>query len=148
MGTLEGEIPENIRDLGFTITNSIKLLGFSIPNRCDIVTANFDPIKTKIRSIIRYWDLFYLSLQGKITVYKTLLLPQLNYIGTIPENIIRDIRLNGNFRNTRIPDSKKKAYTEPEQGGLGLFELKDFITALQCTWIKRAFTHCVIYFAK
>ena len=83
MGNLEGEIPENIRDLGFTITNSIKLLGFSIPNRGDIVTANFDPIKKKIRSIIRYWDRFYLSLQGKITVYKALLLPQLNYIGTI-----------------------------------------------------------------
>ena len=83
VGNLEGELPENIRDLGFTITNSIKLLGFSIPNRGDIVTANFDPIKKKIRSIIRYWDRFYLSLQGKITVYKALLLPQLNYIGTI-----------------------------------------------------------------
>ena len=47
------------------------------------MTANFYPVKKKIRSIIRYWDRFYLSLQGKITVYKTLLLPQLNYIGTI-----------------------------------------------------------------
>ena len=44
---------------------------------------NFTPIKGKIQSIIRFWERFYLSLQGKITVYKTLLLPQLNYRGSI-----------------------------------------------------------------
>ena len=55
---------------------------------------NFAPIKGKIQSIIRFWERFYLSLPGKITVYKTLLLPQLNYIGSILmpiENWIQDI---------------------------------------------------------
>ena len=45
VGNLEGEIPENIRDLGFTITDSIKLLCFVIPNRGDIANANFNPVK-------------------------------------------------------------------------------------------------------
>ena len=51
LGNLEGKIPENIRDLGFTITNSIKLLGFLIRNRGDIVTANFDPVKKKLGAL-------------------------------------------------------------------------------------------------
>ena len=97
-------------------------------------------------SIIRYWDRFYLSLQGKITVYKTLLLPQLNYIGSIlmPDQItLSDISvLMENFVTQGFQIAKKRLYTAPDQGGLGLFELKDFITALQCTWIKRAFNCC------
>ena len=47
IGNLEGEIPEHICDLGFTITDSIKLLGFVIPNRGDIANANFYPVKKK-----------------------------------------------------------------------------------------------------
>ena len=47
VGNLEGEIPENICDLGFTITNSIKLLGFIKPNRDDITNVNCDLVKKK-----------------------------------------------------------------------------------------------------
>ena len=47
VGNLEGEIPENICDLGFTITNSIKLLGFIIPNRDDITNVNCDLVTKK-----------------------------------------------------------------------------------------------------
>ena len=83
IGNLEGEITDDIIDLGFSITNSIKLLGYHISNNDDILDINFTPIKGKIQSIIRFWERFYLSLQGKITVYKTLLLPQLKYIGSI-----------------------------------------------------------------
>ena len=83
IGNLDGEINDDIIDLGFTITTSIKLLGYQISNNDDIRDINFSPIKGKIQSIIRFWERFYLSLQGKITVYKTLLLPQLNYVGSI-----------------------------------------------------------------
>ena len=94
IGNLDGEISENINYLGFSITPTIKLLGYHISNNDDILDINFAPIKGKIQSIIRFWERFYLSLPGKITVYKTLLLPQLNYIGSILmpiENWIQDI---------------------------------------------------------
>ena len=146
VGNLEGEIPENIRNLGFTITDSIKLLGFIIPNRGNISTANFEPVKKKIRGIIRYWDRFYLSLAGKITVYKTLLLPQLNYISTIlmpdPETITEISALMENFVTQGFSIAKKRLYTKTDEGGLGLFDLKEFIIALQCTWVKKAFNCC------
>ena len=80
IGNLEGPVPEEIKNLGFSITNTIKLLGFSITNGENNLDGNFEPIKQKISSKTRFWDRFYLSLPGKITVYNTLLLPQLNYI--------------------------------------------------------------------
>ena len=61
IGNLNGEIQPEILNLGFTITDSIKLLGFSIPNNGELVKVNFDPVKQKIRNIIRYWDRFYLT---------------------------------------------------------------------------------------
>ena len=94
IGNLEGEVPEEIMALGFTVTNNIKLLGFHISNEGNMLDSNFIPIYQKISSIIRFWDRFYLSLHSKITVYKTLLLPQLNYIGTIlmpTDNTIKNL---------------------------------------------------------
>ena len=92
IGNLEGPVPKEILAQGFNITNNIKLLGFHISNKENMLDSNFLPIHQKICSIIRFWDHFYLSPHGKITVYKTLLLPQLNYIGTIlmpTENTIK-----------------------------------------------------------
>ena len=94
IGNLEGPVPEEIMALGFTVTNNIELLGFHISNEGNMLDSNFIPIYQKISSIIRFWDCFYLSLHGKITVYKTLLLPQLNYTGTIlmpTDNTIKNL---------------------------------------------------------
>ena len=38
--------------------------------------------------------------------------------------------------------AKKRMYAKPENGGIGLFDLKNFIIALQSTWAKRAFQCC------
>ena len=83
IGDLSGEINDDIKGFGFRIVDSFKLLGFHISNTGVHSRLNVDPIKQIIGNIIRFWDRFYLSLQGKITVYKTLLMPQLNYICTI-----------------------------------------------------------------
>ena len=69
IGDLRGDIDDDIKGLGFRIVDSFKLLAFYISNTGVHNRKNFDPIKQKISSIIRFWDRFYLSLQGKITVY-------------------------------------------------------------------------------
>ena len=66
IGNLEGLVPEEILALGFTVTNTIKLLGFHISNEENTLDSNFLPIQQKISNIIRFWDRFYLSLHGKI----------------------------------------------------------------------------------
>ena len=126
IGNLEGPVPEEITNLGFSITNTIKLLGFSVTNGENSLDGNFEPIKQKISSITRFWDRFYLSLPGKITVYNTLLLPQLNYIGTIlmpDERTLTELtEIMENFVTWGFSIAKKRLYAKPEDGGLGLFD--------------------------
>ncbi len=45
-----------------------------------MIASNFEKIGTKIDNLIRFWERFFLSLPGKITVYKTFLLSQINYV--------------------------------------------------------------------
>ena len=143
---MQGDIPVEIVEMGFTIADSIKLLGFTISNEDDILECNFQPVKRKIENIIRFWERFYLSLAGKITVYKTLLLPQLNYIGTIlmpSENMLAELSdTMEKFVTTGFQIAKKRLYTPTSEGGIGLFNLKTFLIALQSTMVKRAFDCC------
>jgi hypothetical protein len=37
--------------------------------------------------------------------------------------------------------AKKRLYWPPNEGGLGLIKLRDFIISLQCSWIKRVTQH-------
>ena len=146
IGDLSGDIDDDIKGLGFWIVDSFKLLGFYISNTGVHNRKNFDPIKQKISSIIRFWDRFYLSLQGKITVYKTLLMPQLNYIGTIltpdRDTLVEIEQMMERFVTSGFQIAKSRLYVPANLGGIGLFQLETFINALQCTWIKRAFENC------
>ena len=146
IGDLSGEINDDIKGLGFRIVDSFKLLGFHISNTGVHSRLNVDPIKQKIGNIISFWDRFYLSLQGKITVYKTLLIPQLNYICTIltpdRESLYEIEQMTEKFVTSGFQIAKNRLYVNAKLGGIGLFHLETFINALQCTWIKRAFENC------
>jgi hypothetical protein len=83
IGDLSGEICQSIWDLGFTFWDKIPLLGFILQNYGDITAANFEQISSKIDSLMRFWERFFLSLPGKIVVYKTFLIPQLSYIASV-----------------------------------------------------------------
>jgi hypothetical protein len=79
---------------------------------------------------------------GRITVIKTLILPQVAFIGTIlnpPENWAD--KLNSvceKFVLGTDKISKTKLYIPPKLGGIGLINIGDFLTALKCTWLKKA----------
>jgi hypothetical protein len=83
IGNLQGEIEQEILDLGFTFVDCMTLLGFKLTNTGNILSLNFDPVLEKIRNSVRYWERFYLSLPGKIAVYKCLLLSQVSYRAAI-----------------------------------------------------------------
>ena len=44
-----------------------------------------------------------------------------------------------NFVTQGLNIEKKRYYAKPEDGGIGIFDLKMFLIGLQSTWIKRAF---------
>ena len=83
IGDTDGEIDQAILDVGFPFCNELTVLGFVINNTGTFITKNFDKVRQKINSLIRFWERFNLSLPGKITIYKTLLLPQLNFIASV-----------------------------------------------------------------
>jgi hypothetical protein len=126
----------------FLLSNKITLLGLDITNDIGSISDAFLKIRDKIVNIILFWERFRLSLTGRISIVKTLIIPQLNYLGCIltPDNdtldqsqtLIDEFVLNGQNM------SKDRRYLPPEMGGLGIFNLHDFLIAQKCSWVKRA----------
>ena len=73
-------------------------------------------------------------------------MPQINFISSIvmPSNdSINELEtLMNNFVTQGMTIAKSRLYTSPGEGGLGLFNLRTFISAMQSTWIKPAFITC------
>jgi hypothetical protein len=143
IGDLSGEISPEINDLGFTFRDKITLLGFTLQNYGDITAANFERVMIKIDTLIRFWERFFLSLPGKIVVYKTFLILQINYLTAVltpgAEKIQTLEKKMVAFVTKGINFSKNKIYAAVREGGLGLFNPTDFIFSLQCNWIKRSY---------
>jgi hypothetical protein len=146
IGNLEGDIPEDIRDLGFSFVDEMVLLGFTLSNGNNLSELNFNPIVEKIQNSIRYWERFFLSIPGKITVYKCLLLSQISYKASIlmpNRDTIRTLSdLMENFVIKGITFAKDRIYRPVREGGLGLIPLDQYIKGLHCSWFKRAH-HCM-----
>jgi hypothetical protein len=133
---------DNIDTAGFTKVDNITLLGLEISKDADNFENSFRKIYTKIQNLVRFWERFHLSLPGRIAVLKTLLIPQINYLGCfldISDDVLADIQntLDSFVINT-LKVSKERRYLPPEQGGLGIFNLKTFLTAQKCSWLHRA----------
>jgi hypothetical protein len=98
--------------------------------------------------MVEYFEKFYLPLAGGISVCKTFMLSQIGYTGSFitPDwNQTKRMQdLMDNFCLGTIRFARKKFYLPANMGGggLGLINIKHFITALQCSWIKRTSQHC------
>jgi hypothetical protein len=136
--------PEII-DLGFNIVDKVTLLGITVDNNLTMFTDHFETVIQKVTGIIEYWERFYLSLAGRINVCKTFMLSQIGYAGSFitPNNnqFKRLQELMDNFCLSNMRIARKKLYLSPCNGGLGLINLKNYIKALQCSWIKRVSQH-------
>jgi hypothetical protein len=137
-------VPQNILDLGFDVKNEVKLLGLKIQNNCSNYTASKNDIEEKISCQIRFWNRFDLSLPGRISVSKTFMYSQLNYIGCfLPIETERLVAIENSIEHyVRGPlnISKERMTMTREEGGLGLFDIQIFLGSQVCTWAKRAQT--------
>jgi hypothetical protein len=146
IGDTTGEIDQRILDLGFPFTNELTILGFNIRNDDSYIAKNFESILTKITGITKFWERFNLTLPGKIMVYKTLLISQLNFAACIlspPLDLLSKIEdVIERFVLKGLNIGKNKIYLPTSMGGLGLFDLRKFINSLQVTWVLRAKKNC------
>ena len=84
---------------GMKITvDKMKILGITIPTNGkyeDLIKLNYDEKKVKIKNIIQSWSKRSLTLFGKVTIIKSLIVPQLTYLlSVLPnpgENYLKDI---------------------------------------------------------
>jgi len=132
---------------GFVVTESITLLGMEVKKNLSNQDEIFLQIQEKILGIIRFWDLFRLSLPGRISVIKTLVLPQLNYLGCIlkpSERVLKDLQnIIDGFATKNLKVAESRLYLPAKLGGLGLINLETYLDAQRTVWIVRAAKKCI-----
>jgi hypothetical protein len=131
-----------LQEIGFTPTEHIKLLGFQLGKDGLDHEAMFRNVIRNICAIATQWSRFKLSLPGKINICKNLMLSQVGYTGSIanPSNEticeIQNIMNKFVLGNMRV--SKDRLYTDPDHGGLGLINIKSFLSGLKAAWVPLA----------
>jgi hypothetical protein len=127
---------------GFAVCDSVKLLGMQINNNLDNTDEIFITLGEKILNLILFWNRFRLTLSGRIAILKTLLLPQINYLGCIltPSRYVIDglQKMLDDFALDNIPCAVARRYLPPGKGGLGLIHIGTFLMAQKCAWVNRA----------
>ncbi len=87
------------------------------------------------------WLPYKLSLPGRINIAKSLMYSQINYLGCFlpfPAGFITSIDNSiTNFVKGKLNVAKKRLYKPVKEGGLGLFEITNFLHAQRCAWIRR-----------
>jgi hypothetical protein len=138
----DGEVSKEIRNVGFTVVDRLTVLGLVIDKNDENFTESFDKILNKIRVEIRNWARFNLSLPGRINIAKTMMYSQINYLGCflpVSENFIRVAEnLIESFILGKLNVAKTRRYLSREEGGMGLFKIREFLQGQNISWIKRA----------
>jgi hypothetical protein len=137
-------VTEEILALGFDVQSSIKLLGVNIDSNCSNYTATKSMMEEKVISQVRFWQRFSLSLPGRISVSKTFMYSQLNYIGCflpMEQDLMSSIENRiEEYVKGPLNISKERMTLPREEGGLGLFKISTFLGGQACAWAKRAQT--------
>jgi hypothetical protein len=121
-----------VRNQGFAEKKSLTILGMKISNKLDVdIQVSADHITRKIVENINRWERFNLSLPGRIQIAKTMLYSQINYLGCFlnfsNNTLLAWESLIHNYVKANLNVSKQRAFLPVEFGGLGLFDLINFL---------------------
>ncbi len=139
-------VPEQVRDIGFSLCGETKILGMTISADPARWNTNFETILSNIRKKIDFWNRFNLTVPGRICVIKSLLISPLSHLGSFlmpPKPILNNIQKTlDNFAKGKLNISASKITVPVEAGGLGLFNVEEFLMSQQCCWIFRTIKSC------
>ena len=82
IGRLE-EVDKICPDIKLEWGNDFTLLGFYIDNKLQNLKQNLGNINARVKNLINKWKKYYLTIYGRITIVKSLLLAQYIYNGSI-----------------------------------------------------------------
>ena len=125
--------------------NEFTLLGINFNNDLDnICELNFREKINEIKRCIKLWTWRSLTLMGKITVVKSLLLSKLIHLFLALPNpsdaILKEIEtIIFKFIWNKKPDKIKRnmIYRNIDEGGLKMINIQLFIRSLKISWIRR-----------
>jgi hypothetical protein len=136
-----------IHEAGFTVSSKIKLLGTDITAEPNELHCNFNRIIDKINSLISFWSRFRLTLLGRIAIAKTFLVSQINYLGCVLQPTAQQLEQMqtaiNNFVKKNLQISDMRIYLSINKGGLGFFNLSEFLDSQRCVWLLRAKKNCI-----
>ena len=123
----------------------LKILGvFFSPEVFDIWDHNLDNVIKKVKGMISIWSRRKLTLIGRITVIKSLMLSKFAYLFLAlpnpPGELIKNLeRMFFKFLWNKGPDriSRKQMIKDIVAGGLRMVEIHAFINSLKITWLRR-----------
>ena len=128
--------------------NTLKILGIHFSYNKKLKSENnFLKTITKIEQVLKLWRKRNLSLEGKITIFKTLAIPKIVYLAMmnpVPKDICDEIqKIQKDFIwNYTTPKVKHNTLINNfDKGGLKCIDIESKITSLQCSWIKKLYNN-------
>ena len=129
------------------LTNdSIKILGVHFSYNVEISKSkNFMNIIESIQNVIAVWRMRSLTLSGKITILKTLVMSKvvfISFLSSVPKVIIEkliDVQKDFLWDGKRPKIKHAALLSSYELGGLKSLDIESKIKALQLSWIKRLY---------
>ena len=126
--------------------DTVTYLGITIPvgkEKTNIFKLNFANTVNKIRSILNVWSSRSLSLLGKITIIKSLVVPILIHKVShvpceIPKKFIQEVNKTifqfiWGSKWERVARSKLR--NDIKNGGINMIDIETYITALRLNWM-------------
>ena len=110
-----------------------------------LLEKNFIEKLDTIEKLINIWSSRGLSLYGKVTIIKSLIIPKFVYVSSLlptPKEVIKKLNQllfkflwKGVDKVTRL-----SAINEYENGGLKMIDFETMVKSLRLTWLKRIFS--------
>ena len=130
---------------------SVKILGIHFPYKK--IEDEENPVKhiRKIEDVLKIWRISNLTVQGKITIFKTLGISKVIHLAlvtNVPQAIIDQLnKIQKDFIwNRKHPKIRHSTLCNThENGGLKSVHISNQLISLQCSWIKRLYdntSHC------
>ena len=137
-------MPVLLRAVLNKLPGPFKTLGIWFSDKTkEMIDLNFKEKIENIEKLLSIWTSRNLSLKGKITIIKSLILPQVLFLFTliyVPKYILEKLEkllfsFLWNFKPAKI--KKETIIASIKEGGLSMVDIHNMHIAAKCSWIKR-----------
>ena len=140
LGTLKGQ-QESCYDI--EPVDEVKILGSKFSAKKDCYKDNVEPLVDKIVKVTNSWGQRNLTIKGRITVAKSLLMSQVIFLGSICEFERKDLEriqthiMRFIWRGRPPKVAKRVMWQDVGHGGLNAPCVDAMLKALRITWVRR-----------